>query len=93
MGSFIKERLIFAYCWTHSTGRCKVCTCCYTFKKCKDFVNSFWKIRRYRHYHKTKAKYPCTLVEFRKGVRPFDAFNERIAKMKEKNGKVDKGNG
>lgn len=69
MGSFIKERLIYAYCWTHSTGRCKDCTCCYTFKKCKDFVNSFWKIHRYRHYHKTKAKYPTTLVGFRKRVR------------------------
>lgn len=70
MGSFIKERLIWAYCWTHSTGRCKDYTCCYTFKKCKYFVNSFWKIHRYRHYHKTKAKYPCTLVEYRKRVNP-----------------------
>lgn len=76
MGSFIKERLIFAYCWTHSTGRCKDCTCCYTFKKCKDFVNSFWKIHRYRHYHKTKAKYPTTLVEFRKRVNPL--FHKKL---------------
>ena len=70
MGSFIKERLIWAYCWTQTSGRCKDCTCCYTFKKCKDFVNAFWKIHRYRHYHKTKARYPTTLAEFRKRVNP-----------------------
>lgn len=68
MGSFIFERLIFAYCWTHSTGRCKDCTCCYTFSKCKNFADLRSKIHRYRHYHKTKAKYPTTLAEFRKRV-------------------------
>lgn len=68
MGSFILERLIYAYCWTQLTGRCKDCTCCCTFKKCKDFVDMRSKIHRYRHYRKTKAKYPTTLVEFRKRV-------------------------
>ena len=70
MGSFIKERLIYARCWTYWAGRCNGYTCCCTFKKCKDFVNAFWKIHRYRHYHKTKAKYPTTLAEFRKRVNP-----------------------
>lgn len=174
MESFIKERLIYSYCWTHLTGRCKDCTCCYTFKKCKDFVNSFWKIHRYRHYHKTKAKYPTSLLSSEKELihyfvknfrlmeveryyyavasymskdgkisvssvtnsirgekkdikfyplmniitdveekfkddmvsgtvviqsvieiskQDYDAYNERIAKVKEKDGKVDKGNG
>lgn len=68
MGSFIKERLIFAYCWKHTTGRCKDCTCCYTFKPCKNFADLRSKIHRYRHYHKTKAKFPTTLDKYRKRV-------------------------
>lgn len=68
MGSFISERLIFAYCWTHWIGRCENCACCYTFSKCKNFADLRSKIHRYRHYHKAKAKYPTTLDEFRKRV-------------------------
>ena len=70
MGSFIKERLIYARCWTYWAGRCNGYTCCCTFKKCKDFADLRSKIHRYRNYHKTKAKYPTTLAEFRKRVNP-----------------------
>lgn len=68
MGIFVFERLIFACCWTYMTSRCENYTCCYTFGKCKNFVNLSWKIHRYRHYHKAKSKYPTTLAEIRKKV-------------------------
>lgn len=69
MGSF-RECIIWAYCWTHSKGRCKDASCACTFKKCENFVDFLWKIHRYRHYHKMKANFPTTLVEFRKRVSP-----------------------
>lgn len=68
MRSFKIEHLIWAYCWTHSKGRCKDASCARTFKKCENFVDFLWKIHRYRRYHKTKAKFPITLVEYRKRV-------------------------
>lgn len=66
MGSFIKERLIFAYCWTHWIGRCENCTCCYTFSKCKNFADLRSKIHAIGIITRQKRKIQLRLLSSEK---------------------------
>lgn len=62
----------YVYICMYGEKRDKLCdfSCICTGKPCQNYVNAYWKIMRWRHYHKTKVEYPTTLVEFRKRVSP-----------------------
>lgn len=46
-------------------------SCFETGKPCKNYINAWWKILRYRHYHKKKPKFPATLDAWKNRVTPF----------------------
>ena len=46
-------------------------SCCDTGKPCRNYINAYWKIMRFRHYKKTKPKFPTTLEAWKNRVKPF----------------------
>lgn len=54
-------------CWVYicmyGKKREKLCSfsCVETGKPCRNYINVYRKIPRYRHYHKTKPKFPTKL--------------------------------
>ena len=37
-----------------------------TDKPCKNYINAYWKIMRWNHYHKRKSHFPTTLADWKK---------------------------
>ena len=44
-------------------------SCFDTGKPCKNFINAYWKIIRFRHYKKTKPKFPTTLEWWKENIK------------------------
>lgn len=49
----------------------KLCdaSCFETGKPCRNYINAYWKISRFRHYIKRKPEYPTTLDAWKKRVK------------------------
>lgn len=55
----------YVFAFMYGENLCNYC-CIDTGKPCRNYINAYWKIHRYRHYHKTKPKYPTTLDVWKK---------------------------
>lgn len=75
MGKRSKKRrsgLVLESCWVYicmyGKKREKLCDfCCIEAgKPCRNYINVYWKIHRYRYYHKTKPEFPTTLDAWKK---------------------------
>ena len=64
-----KKGACYESCWVYICmyGE-KICDfgCVKTGKPCRQYINVYWKIPRYRHYHKTKKEFPTTLDAWKK---------------------------
>lgn len=83
MKKFSENLPIWVFCWKSSLGICNDCGCILSNIPCKKFVDLRSKIFRYRHYHKTKPKFPTTL----------DAWKKREKLNFQTNNKQDYGKG
>ena len=56
------------YICMYGKKREKLCdfSCVKTGKPCRQYINVYWKIPRYRHYHKMKPGFPSTLDAWEK---------------------------
>ena len=67
-----KKGACYESCWVYicmyGKKREKLCDfgCVKTGKSCRQYINVYWKIPRYRHYHKTKPEFPTTLYSWKK---------------------------
>ena len=67
-----KKGACYESCWVYicmyGKKREKLCDfgCVKTGKPCRQYINVYWKIPRYRHYHKIKPGFPSTLDDWKK---------------------------
>ena len=58
----------YVYICMYGKKREKLCDfgCVKTGKPCRQYINVYWKIPRYRHYHKTKPEFHSKLDDWKK---------------------------